>query len=95
MSKGSRLDQFEVGQHVEFRTDVGHSVYKKVRDEQTGKMVSVFSHRVHIDRTDRGRIVKLHKSGSQGVAEIRPDGDIPGTGIKKISRRLQHVNSVK
>ena len=34
-----------------------------------------------------GDIVKLHKSGSQGVAEIRYAGH-------KISRRLQHVEAI-
>lgn len=33
-----------------------------------------------------GRIVKLHKSCSSGVAEIRP-----GDGSHKVSRRLIHV----
>lgn len=39
-----------------------------------------------IHETRTGRIVKLHSSGSQGVAMIKPSD-----GSKKISRRLQHV----
>ena len=35
-----------------------------------------------------GRIVKLHKSGSHGSAEIKPS-----SGEAKITRRLQHVRS--
>ena len=37
--------------------------------------------------SDGGQIVKLHKSGSMGVAEIRPS-----SGAAKVSRRLQHVS---
>ena len=33
-----------------------------------------------------GRIVKLHKSGSHGSAEIKPS-----SGEAKVTRRLQHV----
>ena len=43
-------------------------------------------------REDFGTILKLHASGKQGVADIRPDAnDIPITGGKKLSRKLQHV----
>jgi len=35
---------------------------------------------------DHGRIVKLHRSGVFGVAEIKPSD-----GTKKVSRRLQFV----
>ena len=36
-------------------------------------------------------VSKLHKSGRQGVAEIKPSESVPVTGWKKISRKLQHV----
>jgi len=85
MSKGSRVDQFSAGQHVQYKTDVGHKVFKKELDEDGH---AIFAHNVHIERVDTGRIVKLHRSGRQGAAEIRPDG-----GSKKVTRRLQHVDA--
>ena len=83
--KGSRVDQFHIGQYVAFHTDIGHKVYRKEQDDE-GKPVQVFVRNNRIDKEDYGRIVKLHKSGKQGIAEIRPI-----SGTSKVSRRLQHV----
>ena len=92
--KGTMIPQFDVGQHVEFHTDIGSKVYAREEDPHTGKQVDVFVRNVHIDRVDTGRIVKLHKSGSRGVAEIVPDVPMPKTDSRKVSRRLQHVQAV-
>lgn len=61
-----------------------------------GTAVSMFSkgQRVRFP-TNRGQglgvIVKLHKAGRQGVAEIKPADPIAGSS-KKVSRRLQFVH---
>ena len=93
MTKGKQVAMFTEGQHVQFRTNIGHKVFNKEADAQ-GKMVDVFVRNLHIDRIDTGRIVKLHKSGKQGVAEIIPDNPLPSTESRKISRRLQFVTAV-
>ncbi len=95
MSKGNAVKQFSTGQHVEFSTDVGYKQYRKEDDpERPGKTKDVFVRKINMVRTDTGRIVKLHKSGSHGVAEIVPDNMMPGTDSRKVSRRLQHVKAV-
>ena len=83
--KGSRVDQFTVGQRVQYSTDIGHKIFRNETDDK-GAPVKVFDHNVHINRDDFGRICKLHMSGRQGVAEIMPEG-----GGKKLSRKLQNV----
>ena len=85
--KGSRVDQFSKGQRVKYATNVGHDQF---RDEhgKHGGIVKVFVRKVSIMREDFGRIVKLHRSGRQGAAEIMPE-----QGGKKITRKLQHVTA--
>ena len=56
--KGSMINQFHVGQHVEFRTTERHDMSKQ-------------GQRTAITYPERGVITKLHKSGRAGVAEIR------------------------
>lgn len=64
-----------------------------------GTKVSVFTVGEHVRYETKkeggmvqseGRIAKLHKSGSQGVAEI-----YPSAGGRKLSRKLQHVFKVQ
>lgn len=93
MSKGNAVGQFKVGQRVKFHTDIGHKVYQPDVDK-SGKPIKVFSHNVRIDHEDFGKISKLHVSGRQGSAEIKPEGDLPKTGSAKITRKLQHVEKV-
>jgi len=89
MSKGAAVANFKVGQRIIFKTDIGEKVFTKEKDEK-GKIFSKFSHKVNIVLENAGRIVKLHKSGRQGVAEICPESPVHNTGMKKISRKLQH-----
>jgi len=89
--KGTMISQFAVGERVLFHTNVGGPVYKRSKDKE-GKPIHVYSHKRREMRRDHGRIVKLHKSGSFGVAEIKPEcSDLPGTEGRKVSRRLQNV----
>jgi len=52
-----------------------------------GRNISCSSNKGIGNRT--GQIVKLHKSCSHGVAEIRPSN-----GSSKVSRRLQAVSAI-
>lgn len=70
--KGKQVSMFNVGQLVNFVTNIG-------------------TRKTPLTRTDQGTILKLHKSGSQGSAEIRPHTTQLPTGNRKITRRLQHV----
>ena len=86
MSKGSAVNQFKAGDRVQFNTNIGNDVYTYHADKN-GNKVKTFSHKNNINRVDFGKVVKLHKSGRQGSAEIRPED-----GGKKITRKLQHVS---
>ena len=87
--KGSRLSQFKVGDRVAFHTNIGIDVFAEIKVDKQRKPVKVFSHKNNLDVVDFGRVIKLHKSGRQGSAEIRPED-----GRKRITRRLQHVEAV-
>jgi len=88
--KGSMLNRFKVGQRVMFRTNIGTDVFVEKKIDNGRKSVKVFSHKNNIFVEDFGRIVKLHRSGTHGSAEIRPED-----GGKKLCRKLQHVTEVK
>lgn len=72
-----------------------------------GGMVPQFSVGQHVHfktgpeemaRTDGGTIVKLHKSGSAGSAEIRPDPPADATTARlpsKVTRSLRFVSGHK
>ena len=64
-----------------------------------GKMVNMFKTGEYVSyklkkspdcRTMTGTVLKLHKSGRQGTAEIKPSN-----GTKKITRKLTHVTSME
>jgi len=74
MVKGSMVGQFRVDEVVEFLTTEKHGDYKKGTESSSSWW-------------ERGTIVKLHKSGQQGVAEIRTTE----RGSGKVARSLRHV----
>ena len=91
MSKGTAVSQFNVGDRVKFTTDIGHKVHRPDVDKE-GKTIQVFSHNVRVEKEDYGTILKLHKSGRQGSAEIHPEGHLLKTASRKVTRKLQHVS---
>lgn len=82
--KGKQISQFHKGQPVKYLTDIGTDTFKTEKDER-GNEIKVFERHNRVEVHGYGQIVKLHKSGSHGVAEIRREGG------GKISRRLQMV----
>lgn len=78
--KGGMVDQFRVGQHVKYLTNNFERVVNKN---------GIFERNIDVRFWTPGRIVKLHKSGRAGSAEIRPEH-----GGRKVTRRLQMVKGV-
>ena len=94
MSKGKMISAFKVGDRVEFLTNDQTKVFNKEINAKTNKVEKVFSHNVPNPFYNIGTIVKLHKSGRSGAAEIRPDQGLGLLSSKKVARRLQFVKKV-
>jgi hypothetical protein len=80
MSKGTMVGHFKVGDQVSFPSEfikISPHVDKDGKEHVT-KQTS--------PGTETGIILKLHKSGRKGVAEIKPSH-----GGAKVSRKLQGV----
>ena len=80
MSKGTMVDQFKIGDQVSFPSEF---IKMPPHVDKDGKE--------HVTKQtspgkETGTISKLHKSGRNGVAEIKPS-----RGGAKVSRKLQGV----
>jgi len=88
MSKGTMTEQYKVGGRIEFLTSHVEKVFA-TKTDKNGKEYSEFERKIRTPFWLEGSIVKIHKAGRYGVAEIKPID-----GSKKIGRKLQNVRNV-
>ena len=97
MAERSTKDGSHTGSEIREELDMGKAVdidRFKVGERVTF-VTNMGSHRFPVVRQDFGTILKLHKSGSRGVASIKPKAnDIPGTFGRTVNRRMQCVSKI-